>query len=319
MSARGTRVVAAAIAFAAALGLGGCAAPQSAALRSPAGTPLAAAVEALPRQARVAGVPFFPQSDYQCGPASLAMALGAIGRSRTPESLTDEVYLPARQGTLQAEMLALPRREGLLAVPMPSQIAALLRAVADGYPVVVFQNLGLSVAPVWHYAVLVGYDLDAGRLVLHSGTEESMPMSLDTFERTWARGGYWAMVVTTPQRIPASASQREALRAAVSLERTDREAALAAYRTLQAREPGDRLTLFALANAQLADRRAAEAAATYRELLRLHPDFADGWNNLANALADLGEVAAARDAAQRAIALGGPGADAYRETAARLR
>lgn len=319
MSGGLARRLVAASALAAAFALGGCAAPQSAALRAPAGTPLAASVEPLPRQASVPDVPFHPQSDYQCGPAALAMALGAIGRVRTPESLTEAVYLPARRGSLQAEMLALPRREGLLAIRAPGELAALLRLVADGHAVVVFQNLGLAIAPVWHYAVLVGYDLDAGRVVLHSGTSPSLPLSLDTFERTWARAGYWAMVVTTPGRIPVATSQHEALRAAVALERSDRAAALDAYRALRARMPGDRLTLFALANALLAQERAREASQAYRELLSLHPDFADGWNNLAHALERLGQRDAARQAAARAVALGGPGIDAYRQTAERLR
>jgi tetratricopeptide (TPR) repeat protein len=309
----------AAVALVAALALGGCATPQTDALRAPAGSPAAAPVQGLPRQARLPDVPFHPQEDYQCGPAALAMALGAVGRARTPESLTAEVYLPARQGTLQAEMLALPRREGLLSIPMPATIAALLRAVADGYAVVVFQNLGLSIMPVWHYAVIVGYDLDADRIYLHSGPEKAMPMGIETFERTWGRGGYWAMVVTTPQRIPAAATQRDALRAAVSLERVDRAAALAAYRALHARAPDDRLTAFALGNAQLADGQAQQAVQTYRALLDHHPDFADGWNNLAEALARAGDLPGAREAAARAIAIGGPGLDTYRETAARLR
>ena len=59
-------------------------------------------------------------------------------------------------------------------------------------------------------AVIVGYDLDADRIYLHSGPEKAMPMGFETFERTWGRGGYWAMVVTTPQRIPAAATQRDA-------------------------------------------------------------------------------------------------------------
>ena len=313
------RCAAAAAALAAALLLGGCAAPQTAALMAPAATPAAAQAPALPRQASVSGVPFYGQDDYQCGPAALAMALGAIGRQRTPGSLAAEVYLPARQGTLQAEMLALPRREGLLSIPMPTTIASLLRAVADGYAVVVFQNLGLSIMPVWHYAVIVGYDLDADRVFLHSGPEQAMPMAFETFERTWARGGYWAMVVTTPDRIPAVATQRDALRAAVSLERVDRAAALAAYRTLRQRDPQDRLTAFALGNALLADGQAGQAARAYRDLLQRHPDFADGWNNLAEALARTGDLAAAREAAGRAVSLGGPGIETYRETAARLR
>lgn len=309
---------AAAATLAAALLLGGCAAPQTAALMAPAGTPAAFAT-GLPRQARVADVPFHGQDEDQCGPAALAMALGAIGRGRSLQSLRDEVYLPARRGTLQAEMLALPRREGLLAIPLPGQVAALLRAVADGYAVVVFQNLGLSIMPVWHYAVVVGYDLDGERIVLNSGQTESLAMSMSTFERTWARGGYWAMVVATPQRIPASASQRDALRAAVSLERSDRAAALAAYRTLHERSPQDRLAGFALGNAQLAGGQPRDAAQTYRELLQRHPDFADGWNNLAEALASVGEREAAREAAQRAVSIGGPGLKTYLETAARLR
>lgn len=313
MSAGGARPRAAALALAAALAAGGCAAPQTAALRAPA-----AAAQALPRQASVAGVPFLAQDDYQCGPAALAMALGAIGRPRTPDSLTAEVYLPLRRGTLQAEMLALPRREGLLAVRMPAGLAPLLRTIADGHAVVVFQNLGLAMMPVWHYAVMIGYDLDTEQVFLHSGSRESMPMSMHTFERTWARGGFWAMVVTTPTRIPATAAQSEALRAAVSLERSDREAALAAYRALRARDPQDRLTLFALANGELADGRPHDAAHTYRELLRLHPGFAAGWNNLAEALARIGDPVGAREAAQRAVSIGGPGSEAYRETAARL-
>jgi len=313
------RCAAAAAALAAALLLGGCAAPQTAALMAPAATPAAAQAQALPRKASVPDVPFHGQDDYQCGPAALAMALGAIGRQRSPESLRDEVYLPARQGTLQAEMLALPRREGLLAVPMPGELAALLRTVADGYAVVVFQNLGLSIMPVWHYAVIVGYDLDDERIVLHSGQSESMSMSMSTFERTWARGGYWAMVVTTPKRIPPAASPRDALRAAVALERSDRAAALSAYRTLHERSPEDRLSAFALANAQLAGGQAREAIQTYRELLQRHPGFADAWNNLAEALASAGDLEAAREAVQRAIALGGPSLKIYRETAARLR
>lgn len=319
MSAVPARPLVAASALAAALALGGCAAPQSAALRAPAGAPLAAAVAALPRQASVPGVPFHPQDDYQCGPASLAMALGAVGRTRTPESLTDAVYLPARRGSLQAEMLALPRREGLLAIRAPGELAALLRLVADGHAVVVFQNLGLAIAPVWHYAVLVGYDLDAGRVVLHSGTSASLPMSLDTFERTWARAGHWAMVVATPGRIPAATGQAEALRAAVALERSDRAAALAAYQALRARAPDDRLTVFALANALLAQDRTREATQAYRDLLARHPDFADGWNNLAHAFERLGQRDAARQAAARAVALGGAGIEAYRQTAERLR
>src|SRR5262252_3075355 len=59
-------------------------------------------------------VPFFAQSQYQCGPASLAMVMTAAGVKVTPEELVPEVYLPERKGSLQVEMLAAPRRHGLV-------------------------------------------------------------------------------------------------------------------------------------------------------------------------------------------------------------
>ena len=45
----------------------------------------------LPARAELTEVPFFPQEEYQCGPAALAMALNAAGLSVTPESLIEQV------------------------------------------------------------------------------------------------------------------------------------------------------------------------------------------------------------------------------------
>src|SRR5688572_23044905 len=57
--------------------------------------------------------PFFPQKTHQCGPAALASVLSAAGVAITPDELTNEVYLPARRGSLQLELLAATRRRGL--------------------------------------------------------------------------------------------------------------------------------------------------------------------------------------------------------------
>ena len=77
----------------------------------------------------------------------------------------------------------------MIPVRIGSRLADPLRAVAGGLPVVVFQNLGLSAAPVWHYAVLIGYDLDSEKVVLHTGVDEASEQSIHPFERTWVRGG----------------------------------------------------------------------------------------------------------------------------------
>src|SRR4051812_30895855 len=89
--------------------LAGCGSliPQTVGLRTdwPAG---------VPRQVELAQVPFFPPGEYQCGPAALAMAMDASGAQLKPEALVDEVWLPSRKGSLQVEMLATPRRHGLV-------------------------------------------------------------------------------------------------------------------------------------------------------------------------------------------------------------
>ncbi len=297
----------------------GCAAPQSAALRAAQSADGARSTQALPARAVVDDVPFVAQSDYECGPAALAMTLAAAGRRVELQRLVDAVYLPARKGSLQAEMLAQPRRESMLSIPVEPRLASMLQLVADGVPVLVFQNLGLSWAPTWHYAVLIGYDLPGRLVVLHSGTEASMPMSIDAFERTWARAGSWSMIVVDPSHIPPQVSVATALRAAVALERLDRGAAMRAYEALLARAPDDRLVGFARANALLADERPREAIDAFGALLAHHPDFADAWNNLAHAYADVGDAPAARRAAERAVALGGSSIDVYRQTAERMR
>lgn len=303
----------------AAMALAGCAAPQSAALRASLPAAPGAAASKLPPRAALDGVPFVAQSDYQCGPAALAMALAAAGRPVELQRLVDGVYLPSRRGSLQAEMMAQPRRESMLSLPVQPSLGSMLQLVADGVPVIVFQNLGLSWTPIWHYAVLLGYDLAAGVVVLHSGAEASMSMPIDTFERTWQRAGSWSMIVVDPSRIPPGVDTVAALRGAVALERLDRAAAMRAYEALVARAPGDRLAAFARANALLADERPRAAIDAYRALLARHPDFADAWNNLAHAFADVGEAQAAERAAERAVALGGPSIAVYRQTAERMR
>ena len=172
--------------------------PQTVALRTgwPAG---------VPQTVELAGVPFFPQDDYQCGPAALATLLAHTGVAVTPETLVPEVYLPARRGSLQVEMLAAARRHGRVSYVLAPRYADLLREVAAGNPVVVLQDVGM-LASEWHYAVVNGFDYPSGTVYLRSGTRPREEMSFTALERSWIQSGYWAMVAMPPGRIPATAT-----------------------------------------------------------------------------------------------------------------
>jgi len=184
--------------FLLAAGLGGCSmlAPQSSAMRDAWPVDLPARVE-------LTAVPFFPQQDYQCGPAALATSMAGFGVKVTPEELLGQVYLPARQGSLQIEMLATSRRYGLISYQIAPRFVDLLREVAAGTPVVVLQNLGNA----WHYAVVVGYDYQKGEVILRSGEKERLVMPFFVLEYTWKSSDYWAMVTVPPApRTSATAS-----------------------------------------------------------------------------------------------------------------
>ena len=258
-------------------------------------------------------VPFFAQSDYQCGPASLAMVMVAAGVKTTPDELVPEVYLPERKGSLQVEMLAAPRRHGLVSYQLAPSYADLIRELAAGTPVIILQNLGIKEG--WHYAVAIGYDWDNGMLQLRSGLNERQELPFAMNEMAWRRSGYWAMVAVPPDRVPASADEQRWLAAIAALERTGQSAAArTAYRTFLARWPANVNAAIGLANAHHALGELTEAERVLREAAKHAPDSVVVLNNLAQVLADQGRYREALPYVERAAATAGPHADAVSQT-----
>ncbi|WP_292445367.1 PA2778 family cysteine peptidase [Methylibium sp.] len=262
---------------------------------------LAAPPSGMAESAELRSVPFFPQTEYECGPAALATVLTAAGIAARPEALVEHVYLPARKGSLQLEMLATARREGAVAVRLPPTLEALLREVAAGHPVVVLQNLGLAIAPTWHYAVVVGYDLAAREMVLRSGTTEREVLSLRTFEHTWRRSGHWAFVALPPGRLPASASENEVTAASVAFERSaEPQDARRAYEAALRRWPESLTLAMGLGNTRVAAGDLPAATATFKAAAQRH-DSTPAWINLAELHLQQSHFTEAEAAARRAI------------------
>jgi len=293
------RLLTVAAAAAAAAVLPGCAfladPTQTAALR-------AAPPSDLPPRAELTQVPFFPQTRHHCGPAALATVLAHAGLPADPVALADAVFLPAREGSLQLEMLSGARRQGAVATRLPPDLLALLREVAAGHAVLVLQNRGLDIAPMWHYAVLVGYDLPARELFFRSGTLRREVLSLRTFEHIWARAGRWAIEVLPPGSLPATAREADAVEATLGFGRVAAPAALAqAWGAVLNRWPANLLAGMGLGNALYAAPDLLGAAQAFEAVAQRH-DSAAAWNNLARTRTALGDTHSARDAALRAVA-----------------
>jgi predicted double-glycine peptidase len=274
----------------------------------------------LPPSAELKSVPFFPQEDYQCGPASLATALQAKGRNVTPNDLTKQVFLPGRKGSLQVEMRSATRQQGMLAVTMAGRMKDLFTEVNNGNPVVVLQNLGLSWYPRWHYAVVIGYDLPRENVILRSGTVERQVIAMTTFEHTWKRSNYWGIVVVPPNEVPTTATKESFFASALEMEKI-RQPAIAetAYSAALQRWPGDLAALIGIGNSRYALRNLPGSESSFREATEKHPQSIIGWNNLAEVLSELDRLPEALTAAEKAASLDGPNQAAAQETLAAIR
>jgi len=258
----------------------------------------------LPDRVELYGVPFYPQELYQCGPASLAEVLVYRGFEVSPDELRSEVYLPQRKGSLQLEMVAAARGRGMLVYPLAPSLVALLQEVATGNPVLVLQNLSLPWFPVWHYSVVVGYDLHREELILRSGITKRLVTTFKVFERTWARSDHWAIVVLPPNQLPETAAPLPFFKAAQELESLGHvaEARLAFEAGLE-RWPANSLGLMGLGNTSYAIEDYDTAVGAFLQLTEVEPNLAAGWNNLAYALAGQGCGQQAVEAAQCAVKL----------------
>ena len=187
--------------------------------------------------------------------------------------------------------------------------------IAAGHPVLVLQNLSLRWYPQWHYAVAVAYDLQGRDIMLRSGRKPERVMAIDTFEHTWRRGDYWALVVLSPDDLPASADVGHVERAAVALERVGRaqEAAIA-YSDILKRWPKSYAALMGLGNVGYEIGGLAAAESAFRLAISEHPERAEAWNNLAYVLAAKGQQKEAVAAAERAIKLSPGNEQPYLET-----
>ncbi len=268
----------------------------------------------LPPRQELSETPFFPQKRYQCGPAALATVLASNDIQVQPDELVDKVYLPARQGSVPVEMEAAARSYGMLVYPLEPKLETLFDEVAAGHPVLVLQNLGFSWFPRWHYAVVVGYDLDSGEVVLRSGVRRRYRVSMGVFETTWRRADYWARVTVPAGIIPASAKPLPYVRAALALEQSHQQAAaLACYRSATGRWPQATVAWLASGNLAYALGDYTLAEQSFRGGLEAAPQSADLWNNLGYVLAKRGCPEQAQKAVQCAIALK-PDNDSYRES-----
>ena len=274
-----------------ALVLSACMTPQALDLR---GQP--------PQAVELSAVPFYAQREYQCGPAALAMVMSYLGRAITPDELAPSLYIPDREGTLAVELLAQSRMRGFVPERLTPDLRVIAQAVAEGSPVIVFQNNGLSWYPVWHYAVVIGVDAARGKVILRSGDEPRLVMSWSVFDRTWTRSGRWAIrLLPVTAEWPASAALPVVSSQLLAMSRVAPAFALTGVRRALQRWPQEVPLWLALAKVTEQEQGLASAEAVLREGLLALPEAPWLLNNLADVLTRSGQPSEAITLARRAL------------------
>ena len=236
----------------------------------------------LPRIA-LSDTPFYPQTQYHCGPAALATALGAEGELISPEALSEQLFVPDLQGSLQVEMLAASRRQGFIPVLLQPELQSLIDTLSAGKTVLVLQNLATPGHPLWHYAVIVGYEFDRNTLVLRSGVEREKVVGLRQFTRSWNWADRWAMILLRPGETIDSINQQNYYIALAELEQTQfKELAYQAYSSAIEHWPQSEFLWTGLGNTAYQLGLMAQAEQAFTRVIRLNPGSIVAGNNLAN-------------------------------------
>jgi hypothetical protein len=268
----------------------------------------------LPQRSEIHAVPFYPQEDHQCGPAALAMVLEWSGLRMPPGILREQVFTPAVKGSYQSAIIGAARRQGRIAYPVSNR-QDLLDEVAAGHPAIVLQNLGFFWYPVWHYAVVIGYDLQQNVIFLHSGTFPRKQLTMSVFNATWGRSRNWGLLVLPPDRLPVTAELPLFLSAVIGLEQAGRwAAAIEGYDTALKHWPSSLAARIGLGNCWYALGNLTAAEKVLREASRRFPEEGGVFNNLAQVLFEQHKQQEALETARRAVQLGGPLVEVYRKT-----
>jgi ABC-type bacteriocin/lantibiotic exporter with double-glycine peptidase domain len=142
----------------------------------------------------IAGVPFLPQEDDTCGPSSLAMVLGFLGKNVDTSEIIRETRTGGLKGTLITDLTEAARRRGFAAEIADLDLPRLRERIVAGVPVILLVDLGIWTWSRPHYLVAYGWTPEG--VVAHSGSEQGKVIPFSSLDAQWAKMGRLAIIVS---------------------------------------------------------------------------------------------------------------------------
>ncbi len=142
-------------------------------------------------------IPFYRQSDYQCGPAALASVINYWYRKAgLPEisiqEIIDSIYSQGARGVLGIDLEIYARKKGFDTIQKSGTVEELKAFINEGIPPLILVSYGFSVYQLDHFMVVKGYN-EKGIIV--NSKKPDQFISYKELSRIWKRAGYWMLVI----------------------------------------------------------------------------------------------------------------------------
>jgi len=232
-------------------------------------------------------LPFFGSRQDTSASASLAALLRAKGLAISPVGLETMNAGNSSSNGLSEDIMAVTRANGYLAFDPGNDLQDLLIEISVGNPVMV----AMGSRAEERYAIVKGYDLDDGSIVMNSNQTENLVMRLRDFERSWIDAGRWAMLADSPGELPATATEEDYYRAVVAFAaHNESNPALGDAYLAGLREWPESLDLL-MGYADYLSRRERyyEATDIYSSAMSLYPEHGPAHHHMAQALIEIGQ------------------------------
>jgi predicted double-glycine peptidase len=147
----------------------------------------------------IAGVPFFEQDEYQCGPSALATVIDywyakdRRGEFLSPEEIASHIYSPGARGVLGIDLELYAKRLGFQADQHSATPSRLREEVRKGVPAIILVDYGFASYQRNHFMVVKGYTREG--IIVNSGRNEGEHISYKELTKIWKKTGFWTLSI----------------------------------------------------------------------------------------------------------------------------
>lgn len=256
----------------------------------------------VPDNALIKGIPYYPDTRNFFAPSTLASNLNFYGTNVLVNKLLPRTYITAQKGTLEFDAILSARKFGFIVYPLTEDIQDVFLEVSQNHPVVVTLK-NPDNPDDWSFHTVYGFDFTDKTITLTDSTRNPKKLSMDEFDREWSQAQHWAITITPPNIIPASAREIGYLTAISRIEPIAPLAAKEAYFKTLERWPNNIVALIGIGDIAYVHHDYKEALEYFQKAVKVNPSSGDALNNLAETYMALHQPQMALTTIQKAVKL----------------